>query len=140
MSELLKGVPPLYPQPKAGETTVMSVEPLGDPCPFCLANGSRVADSRPYVSNPAWRRRRRQCDNCGKRWTTLEVPYQLIAEGLIGTADGPGIRSLLLELARAKSGLDRFEQLAQGLIGAKALAELQATEDDAEPEDADPAV
>lgn len=110
-------------------TTPLTSDLLADPCPHCLANGSRVVDSRPYVSNPAWRRRRRICDACGRRWSTLEVPYQLIAEGLIGAADGPGIRSLLREVAAARSALDRFEELAQGLIGVKELAELQASEE-----------
>ena len=110
-------------------TAPLASELFADPCPYCLANGSRVVDSRPYLSNPAWRRRRRLCDACGERWTTLEVPFKLIADGLIGAADGPGIRSLLREVATARSALDRFEELARGLIGVKELAELQASEE-----------
>lgn len=130
MNEDLKGIPPLYPQQKAGETIV--AELLADPCPHCLANGSRVVDSRPYVSNPAWRRRRRLCDACGERWTTLEVPFKLVTDALIGVSNGPGIRSLVREVATARSALEQFERLLQGMIGEKALAELQDT---AEPEE-----
>lgn len=117
----------------ASKTTMADAsELLADPCPYCLANGSRVVDSRPYVSNPAWRRRRRICDACLERWTTLEVPMKLVADGLIGTEGGPGLRSLVREVASAQAALDRFQQMVRAMIGAEAAAELQATEDEAE--------
>jgi transcriptional repressor NrdR len=40
-------------------------------CPHCGASDSRVLDSRPH-SNGAEIRRRRACDRCGKRFTTVE--------------------------------------------------------------------
>ena len=40
-------------------------------CPFCGDDNTRVLDSRPAVDNEAIRRRR-QCDECGKRFTTYE--------------------------------------------------------------------
>lgn len=40
-------------------------------CPFCNAEGTRVIDSRPADDNAAIRRRR-QCEICGKRFTTYE--------------------------------------------------------------------
>lgn len=40
-------------------------------CPFCNEEDTRVIDSRPAEDNSAIRRRR-QCDRCGKRFTTYE--------------------------------------------------------------------
>ncbi len=40
-------------------------------CPFCGDDNTRVIDSRPADENEAIRRRR-QCDECGKRFTTYE--------------------------------------------------------------------
>ena len=40
-------------------------------CPFCGDGNTRVIDSRPADDNEAIRRRR-QCDECGKRFTTYE--------------------------------------------------------------------
>lgn len=40
-------------------------------CPFCGEENTKVIDSRPAEDNSAIRRRR-QCDECGKRFTTYE--------------------------------------------------------------------
>lgn len=40
-------------------------------CPFCGMDNTRVIDSRPADDNASIRRRR-QCDECGKRFTTYE--------------------------------------------------------------------
>ena len=40
-------------------------------CPFCAHDDSQVKDSRPTEDNTAIRRRR-QCESCGARFTTLE--------------------------------------------------------------------
>ena len=40
-------------------------------CPFCNLDNTRVIDSRPADDNASIRRRR-QCDECGKRFTTYE--------------------------------------------------------------------
>ncbi|PWG01036.1 transcriptional regulator NrdR [Levilactobacillus bambusae] len=40
-------------------------------CPHCHHNGSRVVDSRPTDDGRAIRRRR-ECENCGFRFTTFE--------------------------------------------------------------------
>jgi len=40
-------------------------------CPFCNAQDTRVIDSRPADDNSSIRRRR-QCEICGKRFTTYE--------------------------------------------------------------------
>lgn len=40
-------------------------------CPFCSSENTRVIDSRPADDNNSIRRRR-LCDECGKRFTTYE--------------------------------------------------------------------
>ena len=40
-------------------------------CPFCSAEDTRVINSRPADDNSAIRRRR-QCETCGRRFTTYE--------------------------------------------------------------------
>ena len=40
-------------------------------CPSCQYNGTRVVDSRPVDDNKAIRRRR-ECEDCGSRFTTFE--------------------------------------------------------------------
>lgn len=40
-------------------------------CPFCNEENTKVIDSRPAEDNSSIRRRR-QCDECGKRFTTYE--------------------------------------------------------------------
>ncbi|MBE5926208.1 MAG: transcriptional repressor NrdR [Lachnospiraceae bacterium] len=50
-------------------------------CPFCNEENTRVIDSRPSEENNAIKRRR-QCDKCGKRFTTFEkvemIPLMVI--------------------------------------------------------------
>ena len=43
----------------------------GMKCPFCSSENTRVIDSRPADDNNSIRRRR-MCDECGKRFTTYE--------------------------------------------------------------------
>lgn len=45
-------------------------------CPFCGLSDSRVLDSRPTVEGDSIRRRR-ECGDCGKRFTTYEKVYGL---------------------------------------------------------------
>lgn len=47
-------------------------------CPYCSCSESKVIDSRPYEGKI---RRRRECINCGKRFTTyesVEIPELLV--------------------------------------------------------------
>lgn len=50
-------------------------------CPFCGEENTRVIDSRPAEDGSSIRRRR-QCDNCAKRFTTYEkveaIPFVVI--------------------------------------------------------------
>ncbi|MCQ4086948.1 transcriptional regulator NrdR [Saccharibacillus sp. JS10] len=41
-------------------------------CPYCDFNGTRVLDSRPANENKSIRRRR-ECESCGRRFTTFEM-------------------------------------------------------------------
>ncbi len=58
-------------------------------CPFCNIENTRVIDSRPAEDNYAIRRRR-QCDKCGKRFTTYEkvesIPLMVVKKGNIREA------------------------------------------------------
>jgi transcriptional repressor NrdR len=45
-------------------------------CPFCGNEDTRVTDSRPVEETNSIRRRR-QCDHCGKRFTTYEIIERL---------------------------------------------------------------
>lgn len=45
-------------------------------CPYCSAQESKVVDSRPAEDRDSIRRRR-ECLNCGKRFTTYEVVESL---------------------------------------------------------------
>lgn len=53
-------------------------------CPFCNAADTKVIDSRPVEDNSSIRRRR-QCETCGKRFTTYEkletLPLMVIKKG-----------------------------------------------------------
>ncbi len=50
-------------------------------CPYCGSDDTRVIDSRPADDNTAIRRRR-ECEDCGKRFTTYEkvetIPLMII--------------------------------------------------------------
>ena len=54
-------------------------------CPFCNQDNTRVVDSRPADDNSSIRRRR-LCDECGKRFTTYEkvetIPLIVIKKDL----------------------------------------------------------
>ncbi len=50
-------------------------------CPYCSSDNTRVIDSRPADDNTAIRRRR-NCDDCARRFTTFEkvetIPLMII--------------------------------------------------------------
>lgn len=58
-------------------------------CPFCNAADTKVIDSRPADDNSSIRRRR-QCETCGKRFTTYEkletMPLMVVKKD--GTREG----------------------------------------------------
>ena len=42
-------------------------------CPACGLQNSLIIDSRYY--SDGFYRRRRECQSCGERWSTMEVPF-----------------------------------------------------------------
>ena len=48
-------------------------------CPFCRESDSRVVDSR-ATDDGSSIRRRRQCSDCGRRFTTVESPSLLVVK------------------------------------------------------------
>ncbi|MDD7542321.1 MAG: transcriptional regulator NrdR [Mobiluncus porci] len=61
-----------------GESTRNQLEEgLSVHCPFCHNDDSRVIDSRTSDDGTAIRRRR-ECPNCGRRFTTLETTLLLV--------------------------------------------------------------
>ena len=49
-------------------------------CPFCGSGANGVVDSRPAIlgGNIHTVRRRRKCTDCSKRFTTYEIPAEII--------------------------------------------------------------
>ena len=78
-------------------------------CPFCGNEDTQVKDSRPAEDNSAIRRRR-QCPNCGARFTTFER-VQLRELTVLKSNDKREtfdrdklLRSMTIEHARIRSG------------------------------------
>ena len=89
-------------------------------CPFCAHDDSQVKDSRPTEDNAAIRRRR-QCGQCGARFTTFER-VQLREVTVVKSDDKrePFDRSKLersITLACRKRGVapERIDQLVSGI-------------------------
>jgi transcriptional repressor NrdR len=89
-------------------------------CPFCAHDDTQVKDSRPAEDNAAIRRRR-QCGQCGARFTTFaRVQLREVAVIKSGGRREPFDRSKLersLTLACRKRGVagDRIDQLVSGI-------------------------
>ena len=89
-------------------------------CPFCAHDDTQVKDSRPAEDNAAIRRRR-QCGQCGARFTTFErVQLREVTVVKSGDRREPFDRSKLersLTLACRKRGVaaERIDQLVSGI-------------------------
>ncbi|MBX9896950.1 MAG: transcriptional regulator NrdR [Qipengyuania sp.] len=89
-------------------------------CPFCAHDDTQVKDSRPAEDNAAIRRRR-QCGQCGARFTSFERVQ--LREVTVAKSDGkrePFDRGKLersLTLACRKRGVapERIDQLVSGI-------------------------
>ena len=57
------------------EDTFDSAQMNGTRCPECDFITSRVIDTR-YTEKYRTTRRRRECMNCGCRWTTIEIIHE----------------------------------------------------------------
>lgn len=89
-------------------------------CPFCAHDDTQVKDSRPTEDNAAIRRRR-QCGQCGARFTTFERVQ--LREVTVVKSDGKreGFdrskleRSLALACRKRSVAPERIDQLVSGI-------------------------
>jgi len=90
-------------------------------CPFCGNNDTQVKDSRPTEDNNAIRRRR-QCVNCGARFTTFErVQLRELTvvkdSGKRETFDRDKLlRSMTIALRKRPVERDRIERVVNGIV------------------------
>lgn len=90
-------------------------------CPFCGGDDTQVKDSRPTEDNAAIRRRR-QCQNCGARFTTFERIQ--LRELTVVKRGGKRVpfdrdklsRSVDIALRRRPVEPRRVEQMINGLV------------------------
>jgi transcriptional repressor NrdR len=89
-------------------------------CPFCAHDDTQVKDSRPAEDNAAIRRRR-QCGQCGARFTTFErVQLREVTVVKSGGRREPFDRaklerSLLLACRKRGVAAERIDQLVSGI-------------------------
>ncbi|WP_237202522.1 transcriptional regulator NrdR [Rothia endophytica] len=102
-------------------------------CPFCRHTDSRVVDSRTTDDGGAIRRRR-QCTECGKRFTTVETTAVAVIKrsGVTEPFNRAKIISGVRKACQGRPvGEDDLAKLAQEVeesIRAKGLAEIDAHE------------
>lgn len=90
-------------------------------CPFCSNEDTQVKDSRPTEDNSAIRRRR-QCPNCGARFTTFErVQLReltvLKSNGKREAFDREKLqRSMTIALQKRPVDPDRVERVVNGIV------------------------
>ncbi len=119
-------------------------------CPFCNAEDTKVIDSRPAEDNSCIRRRR-QCETCGKRFTTYEkvetVPLMVIKkdntrelydrskieEGIIHSCHKrsvsiPQIKAMIDEIENEIFNKDEKE-VATSVIGELVMEKLKALDE-----------
>ena len=91
-------------------------------CPFCGNEDTQVKDSRPTEDNSAIRRRR-QCPNCGARFTTFER-VQLRELTVVKGAGGQRepfdreklLRSMMIALRKRPVDAERVERVVNGIV------------------------
>ena len=90
-------------------------------CPFCGNADTQVKDSRPTDDNSAIRRRR-QCTNCGARFTTFERVQ--LRELVVVKSNGQRepfereklLRSMQIALRKRPVDQDRLERVVNGIV------------------------
>ncbi len=90
-------------------------------CPFCGNEDTQVKDSRPTEDNSAIRRRR-QCPNCGARFTTFERVQ--LRELIVIKSNGKRepfdrdklIRSMTVALRKRPVDPERVERVVNGIV------------------------
>lgn len=90
-------------------------------CPFCGHEDTQVKDSRPTEDNSAIRRRR-QCPNCGARFTTFER-VQLRELTVLKTTGQREpfdrdklLRSMTIALRKRQVDPDRIDRVVNGIV------------------------
>ena len=90
-------------------------------CPFCGNEDTQVKDSRPTEDNSAIRRRR-QCPNCGARFTTFERVQLRELTVLKGTSQREPfdreklLRSMMIALRKRPVDPERIERVVNGIV------------------------
>lgn len=90
-------------------------------CPFCGNEDTQVKDSRPTDDNSAIRRRR-QCTNCGARFTTFERVQlrELVAVKSNGQREPFDreklLRSMQVSLRKRPVDQERLERVVNGIV------------------------
>lgn len=90
-------------------------------CPFCGHEDTQVKDSRPTEDNSAIRRRR-QCPNCGARFTTFERVQLRELTVLKSTGQREPfdrdklMRSMTIALRKRPVDPDRVDQVVNGIV------------------------
>ncbi|TDQ80953.1 transcriptional repressor NrdR [Dongia mobilis] len=90
-------------------------------CPFCGNEDTQVKDSRPTDDNAAIRRRR-QCSNCGARFTTFERVQ--LRELVVVKGNGQRepfdreklLRSMQIALRKRPVDAERLERVVNGIV------------------------
>ena len=90
-------------------------------CPFCGNDDTQVKDSRPTEDNSAIRRRR-QCANCGARFTTFERVQ--LRELTVIKSNGKRepfdreklLRSMQIALRKRQVDADRVERVVNSIV------------------------
>jgi transcriptional repressor NrdR len=90
-------------------------------CPFCANEDTQVKDSRPTDDNAAIRRRR-QCPNCGARFTTFERVQ--LRELTVVKTNGQRepfdrdklLRSMQIALRKRPVDPERVERVVNGIV------------------------
>ena len=90
-------------------------------CPFCGNEDTQVKDSRPTEDNSAIRRRR-QCPNCGARFTTFERVQLRELTVLKGTSQREPfdreklLRSMMIALRKRPVDPERIERVVNSIV------------------------
>ncbi len=102
-------------------------------CPYCRHSDSRVVDSRTTEDGAAIRRRR-QCTECGRRFTTVEttsvavIKRSGVTEPFNREKIINGVRKACQGRPVGEDDLAKLAQEVEEIIRAKGLAEIDAHE------------
>lgn len=102
-------------------------------CPFCRHPDSRVVDSRTAEDGGSIRRRR-QCPNCGRRFTTMEatslavIKRSGVTEEFSRQKVAAGVRKACQGRPVGEDDLAKLAQRVEETIRSRGIAEIEADE------------